>query len=386
MNQNIHSENFKIGMLGGGQLGRMTLQEAYNLNLHIDILDPSPNAPCKTLANQFVCGDFKDFDTVYNFGKDKQVLTIEFEDVNAEALAKLEEEGVQVYPQARVLKIIQDKGLQKEFYQENNIPSSPFQLIKDKRELEQTHLNFPLFQKLRKSGYDGYGVQSIKSQQELSKAFDSPSILEEAVDLDKELSVIVARNKSGETAHFPLVELEFNSEANMVEFLFSPASVSEEIEKKAYELAKKVIEKLDMVGLLAVEMFLDRSGNLMVNEVAPRAHNSGHQSIEGNYTSQFAQHLRAILNLPLGNTAIKEAAVMLNLLGEKEANGEAIYLGMDKALEHPGVYPHLYGKELVKPFRKMGHITVVNKDLNKAKSIARTIKQMVKVSAKKQDL
>jgi len=207
--------------------------------------------------------------------------------------------------------------------------------------------------------------------------------LEEAVDLDKELSVIVARNKSGEVVHFPLVELEFNKEANMVEFLFSPAAVSSEIESKAYQLAADVIEKLDMVGLLAVEMFLDRSGKLMVNEVAPRAHNSGHQSIEGNYTSQFAQHLRAILDLPLGDTGIKEPSVMLNLLGEKDANGEAVYIGMDEALKHPGVYPHLYGKEMVKPFRKMGHITVVNKELKQAKSIATKIKQQVKVSAKK---
>ena len=383
MNQNIHSENFKIGMLGGGQLGRMTLQEAYNLNLHIDILDPSANAPCKTLANEFVCGDFKDFETVYNFGKDKQVITIEFEDVNADALAELEKEGVLVYPQPRVLKLIQDKGLQKEFYQKNNIPSSAFQLIESKAEIEDANLKFPIFQKLRKSGYDGYGVQSLKDPHKLSKAFDAPSVLEEAVDLDKELSVIVARNKSGEVVHFPLVELEFNKEANMVEFLFSPAAVSSEIESKAYQLAADVIEKLDMVGLLAVEMFLDRSGKLMVNEVAPRAHNSGHQSIEGNYTSQFAQHLRAILDLPLGNTGIKEPSVMLNLLGEKDANGEAVYIGMDEALKHPGVYPHLYGKEMVKPFRKMGHITVVNKELKQAKSIATKIKQQVKVSAKK---
>ncbi len=383
MNQNIHSENFKIGMLGGGQLGRMTLQEAYNLNLHIDILDPSANAPCKTLANEFVCGDFKDFETVYNFGKDKQVITIEFEDVNADALAELEKEGVLVYPQPRVLKLIQDKGLQKEFYQKNNIPSSAFQLIESKAEIEDANLKFPIFQKLRKSGYDGYGVQSLKDPHKLSKAFDAPSVLEEAVDLDKELSVIVARNKSGEVVHFPLVELEFNKEANMVEFLFSPAAVSSEIESKAYQLAADVIEKLDMVGLLAVEMFLDRSGKLMVNEVAPRAHNSGHQSIEGNYTSQFAQHLRAILDLPLGDTGIKEPSVMLNLLGEKDANGEAVYIGMDEALKHPGVYPHLYGKEMVKPFRKMGHITVVNKELKQAKSIATKIKQQVKVSAKK---
>ncbi|MEQ8908562.1 MAG: 5-(carboxyamino)imidazole ribonucleotide synthase [Vicingaceae bacterium] len=382
MKSNIHSENFKIGLLGGGQLGRMTLQEAYNLNLHIDVLDPTENAPCSTLANRFVCGDFKDFDTVYNFGKDKNVMTIEFEDVNSDALEKLEQEGVKVFPQARVLKIIQDKGLQKEFYKANNIPTSPFVLVDKASEIKESQINFPIFQKLRKSGYDGYGVQGLENKSELAKAFDAPSVLEQKVELNKELSVIVARNESGETSHFPLVELEFNPKANMVEFLFSPASVSKEIEQKAYQMAEDVISKLEMVGLLAVEMFLDKDGNLMVNEVAPRAHNSGHQSIEGNFTSQFGQHLRAILNLPLGNTDIRIPSVMVNLLGEENANGVAEYVGMAEVLKWEGVYPHLYGKEMVKPFRKMGHITIVNQDLEKAKALANKVKQTVKVQAK----
>lgn len=379
---NIHSSNFKIGMLGGGQLGRMTLQEAYNLNLHIDVLDPSENAPCKTLANQFVVGDFKDYQTVLNFGKDKNVLTIEFEDVNSDALADLEKMGVKVFPQSRVLKIIQDKGLQKEFYKQHQIPSSPFELINNLSEIKNSKLDFPIFQKLRTSGYDGYGVQKLNSKNELDKAFDKPSVLESAVNLNKELSVIVARNEQGECKHFPLVELEFNPTANMVEFLFSPANVSAEIESQAYELAHKVIEKLDMVGILAVEMFLDQSGNLMVNEIAPRAHNSGHQSIEGNYTSQFGQHLRSILSLPLGNTNIILPSVMVNLLGEKGANGEAVYEGMDEILKIPGVYPHLYGKEMVKPFRKMGHITIVHKEMAEAKKIAQKVKQIIKAKAK----
>ncbi|KAA3643690.1 MAG: 5-(carboxyamino)imidazole ribonucleotide synthase [Bacteroidetes bacterium] len=379
---NIHSSNFKIGMLGGGQLGRMTLQEAYNLNLHIDVLDPSENAPCKTLANQFVVGDFKDYQTVLNFGKDKNVLTIEFEDVNSDALADLEKMGVKVFPQSRVLKIIQDKGLQKEFYKQHQIPSSPFELINNLSEIKNSKLDFPIFQKLRTSGYDGYGVQKLNSKNELDKAFDKPSVLESAVNLNKELSVIVARNEQGECKHFPLVELEFNPTANMVEFLFSPANVSAEIESQAYELAHKVIEKLDMVGILAVEMFLDQSGNLMVNEIAPRAHNSGHQSIEGNYTSQFGQHLRSILSLPLGDTNIILPSVMVNLLGEKGANGEAVYEGMDEILKIPGVYPHLYGKEMVKPFRKMGHITIVHKEMAEAKKIAQKVKQIIKAKAK----
>lgn len=380
--KNIHSENFKIGILGGGQLGRMSLQEAYNLNLNIAILDPSANAPCKNLASEFVVGDFKDYETVYRFGKDKDVVTIEFEDVNSDALAQLEKEGVKVFPQPDVLKIIQDKGLQKQFYQELNLPTAPFELLENKEDFKNSNLNFPVFQKLRTSGYDGYGVQRINSKDELDQAFDQPSIIEEGVDIDKELSVVIARNETGELRYFPLVELEFNPTANMVEFLFSPASVSAEVEKKAYQLATAVIEKLDMVGLLAVELFLNKSGEVLINEIAPRAHNSGHQSIEGNYTSQFAQHLRAILNLPLGSPDLILPSVMVNLLGEADATGEAQYEGMTEILKMKGVYPHLYGKEMVKPFRKMGHVTIVNEDMEEAKRIARKVKSTVKVTAK----
>lgn len=367
-------------MLGGGQLGRMSLQEAYNLNLNISILDPSEHAPCKNLTGDFVKGDFKDFDTVYHFGKDKDVVTIEFEDVNSDALMQLEKEGIEVYPQPRVLKIIQDKGLQKQFYQENNIPTSPFELVNGIEDLKNTSLRFPLFQKLRTSGYDGYGVQYVDSKDNLERAFDAPSMLEEAVELDKELSVIVARNKSGECKTFPVVEMEFNPKANMVEFLFSPANISKEIETEATKIAIEVIEKLDMIGLLAVELFLDKNGRIMVNEVAPRAHNSGHHTIEGNLTSQFGQHLRAILNLPLGDTASSQAAVMVNLLGDEKANGKAKYEGMENILDVSGVYPHLYGKEEVRPFRKMGHITIINRELSEAKRIAREIKSKIRVT------
>jgi len=379
---NIHSEQYKIGILGGGQLGRMTLQEAYNLNLHIAILDPSENAPSASLAHEFIQGDFKDFDTVYAFGKDKNVVSIEFEDVNSDALLKLENEGVKVFPQANVLKVIQDKGLQKQFYQDQNIPTADFVLVDSKVDISQSGIDLPVFQKLRTSGYDGYGVRPIRDKEDLIHAFDGPSVLEKMVDLEKELSVIIARNETGECKCFPIVELEFNKKANMVEFLFSPANVEEHIEELAYDIAKKIISGLDMVGLLAVEFFLDKSGNLLVNEIAPRAHNSGHHSIEGNYISQFGQHLRAILNLPLGNTNLRIPSVMLNLLGEEGHNGVAQYEGMNDVLEIDGVYPHLYGKEIVKPFRKMGHITIVNENIEEAKRIARKVKSMVKVTAK----
>ncbi len=379
--QNIHSKQYKIGILGGGQLGRMTLQEAYNLNLHISILDPSKEAPSKSLAHEFVLGDFKDFDTVYAFGKNKHIVTIEFEDVNVDALEKLENEGVSVFPQSRVLRIIQDKGLQKQFYRINKFPTANYTLVDSLAEARKSDISFPIFQKLRTSGYDGYGVQSIDNQEELDKAFDAPSVLEEKVDLSKELSVIVARNASGECKTFPLVELEFNPKANMVEFLFSPAMVDESIEKEAYRIAKELIQSLEMVGILAVEFFLSKKGELLINEIAPRSHNSGHHSIEANFTSQFGQHLRSILNLPLGKTDMRSPAVMINLLGTEGHQGIAQYEGLEKALSMEGVYPHLYGKEEVKSFRKMGHITIVNNDLEKAKATAKQLKKIVKVTA-----
>lgn len=379
--QNIHSKKFKIGILGGGQLGRMTLQEAYNLNLHISILDPAIEAPSKNLSYEFVQGDFKDYDSVYSFGKNMDIVTIEFEDVNVDALEQLEKEGVKVYPQPAVLRIIQDKGLQKQFYRINKFPTSNYALINSRDEAKEAKVKFPVFQKLRTSGYDGYGVQQLKSKDDLESAFDAPSVLEEKVDLEKELSVIVARNDKGECKTFPMVELEFNPKANMVEFLFSPAIVNPTIEEKADELAIKLIKSLDMVGILAVEFFLSKDGSLLINEIAPRSHNSGHHSIEGNYTSQFGQHLRSILNLPLGDTSLRSPSVMINLLGEEGHHGIAQYEGLQEALKMKGVYPHLYGKETVKPFRKMGHITIINDDLAMAKELAIQLKNTVKVTA-----
>ncbi len=374
------SHQKKIGLIGGGQLGRMLLQEAYNLNLNIAVLDPAPNAPCKNLCTEFTVGDFKDFDTLYNFGKDKDVITIEFEDVNADALTQLEKDGKEVYPQPRVLKLIQDKGLQKQFYKENNFPTAEFELVENKQEALAKITSYPVFQKLRKSGYDGYGVRKIESAD--SDIFDAPSVIEYAVKDAKEISVIVARNKKGEVTAFPTVEMEFNPEANMVEFLFSPAKIDAAIEKQATQLAIDIITKLEMVGILAVEMFLTKDNQILVNEIAPRPHNSGHQTIEGNFTSQYAQHLRAILNLPLGDTAITQPSVMINLLGEKGFEGSAHYEGLEEVIAQSGTYIHLYGKAETRSFRKMGHVTVVDNDIEKAKEKARFIKQTLKVVSK----
>ena len=375
------STNIKIGVLGGGQLGRMLQQKALDFGLDLAFIDPDSNAPCKEISSRFFKGDFKDFETVYSFGKTRDILTIEIEHVNVEALKKLEDEGVKVFPQPSIIKTIQDKGLQKVFYKENNIPTSDFYLIEGKEEILAFEEEFPFMQKMRKGGYDGQGVTPIRSKEDLEKAFEVPSVLEKMVDFEKELSVIVSRNENGEVKSFPCVECEFNPEANLVEFLFSPATIPNEIEEKAQKIARSVIEKLEMVGILAVELFLTKDGDVLVNEIAPRPHNSGHQTIEGNYESQYGQLLRCLLNLPLGNTAIKRPSVMVNLLGEKGYMGKAIYDGIEKALAHPGVNLHLYGKAQTKPFRKMGHATIVNDSLNEAKTIAKKIQEDLKIIA-----
>ena len=378
MNKNWNSKEFKIGVLGGGQLGRMLIQEAINLNLHIHIMDPDQNAPCASIAQTFTCAALTDFDAVIEFGKNKNLITVEIENVNIEALEALEKNGVQVYPQPHVLKTIKDKGTQKQFYKTNGIPTSPFELIQSANELTKASIKFPVVQKLRTGGYDGRGVQILKDGQ---SSFDAPSIIENLIDFEKEISIIVARNDKGQVSTFPSVECEFNPEAHLVEFLFSPAEISHEIEKKAKEIASDVIEKLDMVGILAVEMFLTKSGDLLVNEIAPRPHNSGHHTIECCETSQFAQHLRAILGLPLGSTALIQPGAMINLLGEKGHTGTAIYEGLSELLNHTHVFPHLYGKEQTKPLRKMGHITITGNSIEEVKETAEKIKDLIHIVA-----
>tara|TARA_B100001939_G_scaffold321833_1_gene311766 strand:- start:903 stop:2039 length:1137 start_codon:yes stop_codon:yes gene_type:complete len=378
MNKNWNSKEFKIGVLGGGQLGRMLIQEATNLNLHIHILDPDKNAPCSSIAQSFTCAPLTDYDAVIEFGKDKSLITVEIENVNIEALETLEKSGIPVYPQPRVLRIIKDKGTQKEFYKEHHIPTSPFTLYENKEALINANINYPAVQKLRTGGYDGKGVQILK---DASNSFEDAHLIEELVDFEKEISIIVSRNNRGEISTFPSVECEFNPEAHLVEFLFSPAEISADIEQKAKEIASDVINKLDMVGILAVEMFLTKSGEILVNEIAPRPHNSGHHTIECCKTSQFAQHLRSVIGLPLGDTSLVQAGAMINLLGEKGYTGTAKYEGLDELLKFSGVYPHLYGKEITKPMRKMGHITITGASLNEVKRTAEAIKGVVKIIA-----
>lgn len=373
----FYDSDFKLGILGGGQLGRMMIQDAINLDIHVSVLDPASNCPCAELANSFTLGDFNDYEAVYAFGQTVDVLTIEIENVNTEALEVLQREGKTIYPKPENLVIIKDKGLQKQFYKDHGIATSPFRLINSASEINQ----FPIVQKLRTGGYDGRGVEVLKSKEDLVNAFAEPSVLEELIDIEKEISVIIARNPKGEVVTFPLVELEYNPVANLVEYLLAPAKVSDEREKEAIQLAKKVVNALDFVGILAVEMFLTKDGEVLVNEVAPRTHNSGHHTIESCRTSQFEQHLRAVLDLPLGNTELISPAVMLNLLGDEGFKGSVKYKGIENVLNKTGVHVHLYGKSDTKPFRKMGHVTVVNDDLEKAKSLATEIKKELRVQA-----
>jgi 5-(carboxyamino)imidazole ribonucleotide synthase len=375
-----YGKNFRLGMLGGGQLGRMFIQEALNYDVHVHCLDPDAEAPCSKLAASFTQGSLTDFDTVYNFGKDKSLVTIEIENVNVEALEKLVEEGIPVFPQPNILRIIKDKGIQKQFYLDNDIPTAPFRLADNAEDIKKT-AQAPFVQKLRTGGYDGKGVQVISSEKDMGKLFDAPSVIENKIPFAKELSVIVVRNLRGETAVYPTVECEFNPEANLVEFLFSPAEIDDSTEAKAQKLAISVAEKLNFVGILAVEMFLTNDNELLVNEIAPRPHNSGHQTIEGNQTSQFEQHMRSVLNWPLGSTQITQPAVMINLLGEKGFEGSAVYEGLNEAISLPGVHIHLYGKELTKPFRKMGHVTITATSLETAKLRARQVKNILKVKS-----
>jgi 5-(carboxyamino)imidazole ribonucleotide synthase len=374
-------QNYKIGVLGGGQLGRMMIQAGIDFNLDIHVLDPDPDAPCKSLASTFTKGSFTDESSVYNFGKDKDLITIEIENVSVSGLKRLELEGKKVFPQPQIIELIQDKVKQKIFYRTHNIPTAEFRIVKSKAELAKHSEIIPAVNKLAKSGYDGRGVKVIRTAEDLNAGFDDYGLLERFVNFKKEISVIVARNEKNQIKTYPPVELVFHSDANLVEYLFSPAEVSREVEILSKKIAIDLAEKLNLVGLLAVEMFVTEDDSILVNEIAPRTHNSGHQSIEGNQTSQFEQHLRAILNLPLGSTKVIQPSAMVNLLGEEGYSGLAMYEGLMDVLSVSGVHIHLYGKKITKPFRKMGHVTITDKDLNKLREKAAFVKSTLKVKA-----
>ena len=376
--------DFKIGVLGGGQLGKMLAQAANSWHLPLYFLDQDTSFPAARVSPYFFEGSFKDYDDVYQFGKDKNVLTIEIEHVNTEALHQLEKEGVTIHPSPAKLDIIKDKGLQKQFYAKHDIPTAPYGLFEDEAAVKEAVANgerpLPFVQKSRTAGYDGRGVSIIRTVADLdNKLLPGPCMIEDLVEMDKEIAVIVARNESGQTQAFPSVEMAFNPEANLVEFLFCPADISKEIATQAEQLAIQIINAYGICGLLAVELFLDKDGNLLVNEVAPRPHNSGHHTIDSCYTSQFEQHLRAILNLPLGSTKMKLPSVMVNLLGAPGHTGPAYYKNLEECLKIEGAYFHLYGKTTTKPFRKMGHATIVDESLERAVGKARWIQEKLEI-------
>jgi 5-(carboxyamino)imidazole ribonucleotide synthase len=374
------ASNFKLGVLGGGQLGRMLIQSGIDFNIPFSVLDPDPQAPCASLA-EFKTGKLTDYNTVLEFGSSCDIVTIEIENVNTDALKELQRRGKKIYPQPEVIELIQDKRVQKEFYKKNGIPTAEFILVNNAAEVKKNAGFLPAVNKLGKEGYDGRGVQILRSETDLDKAFDAPGLLEKLIDFEKEIAVIVARNAQGEVKTFPVVEMIFHPTANLVEYLFAPADIATSVASEADKIAKKIIQDLSMVGLLAVEMFVTRDGKVLVNEVAPRPHNSGHQTIEANNTSQYEQHLRAILNLPLGDTALIMPSAMVNLLGEPGYNGVARYQGFEDVIATPGVHVHMYGKQITKPFRKMGHVTITDADIESLKKKAKFVKETLKVIA-----
>ncbi len=380
---NYFSSNFTLGILGGGQLGKMMLYDTRKYDIRTKVMDPSPEAPCRIACNTFVQGDLMDYEMVVKFAEDVDVLTIEIENVNVEALEFLESKGKMVFPSASTLKIIRDKVVQKEFYKKHKIPTSPFNLYQTKAELiseyESGRFNLPIVWKSRTGGYDGRGVSILKNREDIIGLPDTPCLLEDKVNFKNELAVIVVRSVSGQIKTYPVVEMEFHPTANQVEYVICPARISDEVSHKAQTVAKQVSEAYQHVGLLAVELFQTQDDEILVNEVAPRPHNSGHYSIEGAYTNQFEQHIRAILDLPLGATESKLGAVMVNLVGDENHEGDVYYQNIDKIMNFKGVTPHIYGKAQTRPFRKMGHVTIVDEDINIARQTAEQVKGLIRV-------
>jgi len=378
---NYFSSDFKLGILGGGQLGKMMLFDTRKFDIQTYVLDPSDEAPCKIACNKFFQGNLLDFETVYNFGKQVDVLTFEIELVNLEALEKLESEGIKVFPSPKTLRLIQNKGTQKDFYSQNNIPTAAYHKFEnlDSLKSEIENLKLPFVWKCTEFGYDGTGVKIIRTLSDIDNLPNVECISEEMIPFKNELAVIVCRNPSGEIKTYPVMEMEFHPEANQVEYVICPARIDHEVEEKARAIALNVSEKFNHVGLLAVEMFQTLNDEIIVNEVAPRPHNSGHYSIEASYTSQFENHLRAILNLPLGNTDSKVAGIMVNLVGEEGFSGPVTYKNIEKIMAIEGVTPHIYGKRETRPVRKMGHVTIVNENMAEARKIAEEVKNSIRV-------
>ncbi|MCF4102241.1 5-(carboxyamino)imidazole ribonucleotide synthase [Gillisia sp. M10.2A] len=380
---NYFSSDFKLGILGGGQLGKMLLYETRKYDVQTYVIDPSEEAPCKIAANYFQTGDLMDYQTVLEFGRKVDVLTFEIEAVNISALKQLESEGIKVFPSSKTLDKIHNKAIQKQFYTDQNIPTAPFKSFASKTEfmnaVNSGEVNLPTVWKSATGGYDGRGVMVLKTKADINEILEGECIAEELVPFKNELAVIVARNPSGEVATYPVVEMEFHPTANQVEYVVCPARIESTVADKARKVAEEVSKAYKHVGLLAVEMFQTKDDEIIVNEVAPRPHNSGHYSIEASYTNQFEQHLRAILDLPLGDTSSKVGGIMVNLSGAENHSGPVKYSNIEKIMKMKGVTPHIYGKKITRPFRKMGHVTIVNEDLAEARKIAQEVKNTIQV-------
>jgi len=380
------SSNFKLGILGGGQLGKMMLYHTRKFDITTHVMDASIEAPCRIACDNFVKGNLLDFDDVYDFGKQVDVLTFEIENVNVDALEKLESEGKKVFPSSKTLRTIQNKATQKLFYKDHSIPTSEFTRFAYLSEIEDAinngGLSFPFVWKAAQFGYDGKGVKVVRKIKDLGGLPHGECIAEKLIDFKNELAVIVARNQNGDVKSYPVVEMEFHPEANQVEYVICPARIDPIVAEKARTTALVVSKAFNHVGLLAVEMFQTQDDEILVNEVAPRPHNSGHQTIEASYTSQFEQHLRAILNLPLGKTKSKVAGVMVNLVGAENHTGDVVYENISEIMKMDGVTPHIYGKKQTRPFRKMGHVTIVDDHIDKARRIAEEVKGKIRVVSK----
>ena len=379
------SSNFKLGILGGGQLGKMLIYDAKRYDLHTKVMDLNRKSPCNKIADEFIIGDITNYDDVIDFGNKVDLITVEIENINTDALEDLEKSGKKVYPSPKTLKIIQNKSKQKNFYKNNHLPTSRFKSYSSLDELKKNfnhdNFDFPFVWKSSKFGYDGKGVKIINKIEDLDFSYTDQCLIEEKVSIKKELSVIVSRNVSGETKCFPIVEMEFNEKSNLVEYVMCPANISSTAEDNAIKIASELAEKFEMVGLLAVELFLTNKEEILINEVAPRPHNSGHHTIECCVTSQFDQHIRSILNLPLGSTDIPTPGIMVNLVGQNEQEGNVIYKNLNDIFDYSGVFIHIYGKKKSRLNRKMGHITIINKDIKKAIEMGKKIKNKIKVTS-----
>ncbi|MCB0514452.1 MAG: 5-(carboxyamino)imidazole ribonucleotide synthase [Chitinophagales bacterium] len=369
----------KIGILGAGQLGRMLCQAAINYDTYLMLMDRNEDAPAASFCDSFVVGDLLNFEDVYAFGKKVDCISIEIEHVNVQALAQLEKEGVEVIPRAAALQILQDKCLQKQFYEQHNIPTAAFTITQNREEIRLHQSLLPAYHKLATLGYDGRGVQYIESENDWKKGFEAKAVLEKAASIEKEIAVIVLASRDGKQVVYEPVELVFNPQYNQLDYLLSPASLGETQILQAKLLAEKVVKALASPGIFAVEMFVLNNGEIWVNETAPRVHNSGHASIEANFSSQFDQLIRLMLDIPLGSTQARSPSLMINLIGEKKYIGKVKYEGLDEVANMEGVYIHLYGKKETRPGRKMGHITIIDNDTDSLIKKAKIIKNTLKV-------